>query len=89
MCCVDLGENFSRNIWLQTSTSMHLRRSPVKFARSPSTPFNLYYYTHVRPSLEDSEIDMLAFGEFSFGPDIITENHPGKADGLRKLFLLL
>ena len=35
--CVDLGERFPTNIWLQSSASIRSRTSPVKFARSPYT----------------------------------------------------
>ena len=35
MHCVDLGESFQTNIWLQNLASIQPRTSPVKFARSP------------------------------------------------------
>jgi hypothetical protein len=35
--CVDLGESFPTNIYLQNLASIQLRTSPVKFACSPRT----------------------------------------------------
>ena len=35
MHCVDLGENFPTNIWLQTSASILPRTSTIQFAREP------------------------------------------------------
>ena len=37
MHCVDLGESFPTNIWLQKLASRQPRTSPVKFARSRCT----------------------------------------------------
>ena len=44
MHCVDLGESFQTNIWLQTSASIQPRTSPVKVACSPSTDSQVFVY---------------------------------------------
>ena len=67
--CVDLGERFRTNIWLQSSASIQRRTSPAKFARSPCTDYYYYYrfprYTLPRSLLEfeDSYLGALFRGE--------------------------
>ena len=44
MHCVDLGESFPTSIYLQNLASIQPRTSLVKFARSPRTGPDYYYY---------------------------------------------
>ena len=45
--CVDLGERFPTNIWLQSSASIQRRTSPVKFARSKYQNDSIFQYFDV------------------------------------------